>query len=148
MDPLLPAEQAGIWRGRSTVDQAVLLTHGIDKCFEEKKGRCRVRRSNIVILSALWSHLQAAETPAWQTHGTNDHGACLKQELYPHYRKQKTKQFAKLEEWPPTGISRSPLLIKHTCLRSTTPHTCLRSTTPREKFSYAVDLGCLHTSNN
>ena len=37
VDPLLPCEQAGFRRGRSIVDQAVLLTQNIENCFEAKK---------------------------------------------------------------------------------------------------------------
>ena len=37
IDPLLPKEQAGFRRGKSTVDQAVLLTQNIEDSFEAKK---------------------------------------------------------------------------------------------------------------
>ena len=37
VDPLLPMEQAGFRRGRSTVDQTVLLTQNIENSFEAKK---------------------------------------------------------------------------------------------------------------
>ena len=36
IDPMLIAEQAGFRRGRSIVDQAVLLTQNIKDCFETK----------------------------------------------------------------------------------------------------------------
>ena len=34
IDPLLPKEQAGFRRGKSIVDQVVLLTHNIEDSFE------------------------------------------------------------------------------------------------------------------
>ena len=37
VDPFLPREQAGFRRGRSTVDQTVLLTQKIENSFEAKK---------------------------------------------------------------------------------------------------------------
>ena len=37
VDPLLPREQTGFRRGRSTVDQTVLLTQNIEDLFEAKK---------------------------------------------------------------------------------------------------------------
>ena len=37
IDPLLPQEQAGFRRGRSTVDQVTLLTQSIEDAFEAKK---------------------------------------------------------------------------------------------------------------
>ena len=37
VDPLLPKEQAGFQRGKSTVDHVVLLTQNIEDSFEAKK---------------------------------------------------------------------------------------------------------------
>ena len=37
IDPLLPHEQAGFSKGRSTVDQVTLLTQDIEDCFEAKE---------------------------------------------------------------------------------------------------------------
>ena len=47
VDPLLPKEQAGFRRGKSTVDQVVLLTQNIEDSFEAKKeGQCRIYQSD------------------------------------------------------------------------------------------------------
>ena len=37
VDPLLPKEQTGFRRGKSTVDQVVLLTQNIEDSFDAKK---------------------------------------------------------------------------------------------------------------
>ena len=37
INPLLPKEQAGFQRGKSTVDQVVLLTQNIEDSFEKRK---------------------------------------------------------------------------------------------------------------
>ena len=42
IDPLLPKEQVGFQRGKSTVDQVVLLTQNIEDSFEAKKKACAV----------------------------------------------------------------------------------------------------------
>ena len=41
-DPLLPKEQTGFRRRKSTVDQVVLLTQNIEDSFETKKKACAV----------------------------------------------------------------------------------------------------------
>ena len=54
VDPLLPREQAGFQRGRSTVDQTVLLTQNIENSFEAKKKA-----------GAMFIDLTAACDPVW-----------------------------------------------------------------------------------
>ena len=39
IDPLLPREQAGFWRGRSTVDPVTFLTQEIENSFSVKRPR-------------------------------------------------------------------------------------------------------------
>ena len=54
VDPLLPKEQAGFRRGKSTVDQVVLLTQNIKDFFEAKKKA-----------GALFVNLTAAYDTVW-----------------------------------------------------------------------------------
>ena len=60
VDPLLPKKQAGFRRGKSTVDQVVLLTQNIEDSFEAKKKAGAV----FADLTAAYviMYLQAAET--------------------------------------------------------------------------------------
>ena len=54
IDPLFPKEQAGFRRGKSTVDQVVLLTQNIEDSFEAKKKA-----------SAVFVDLTAAYDTVW-----------------------------------------------------------------------------------
>ena len=54
IDPLLPKEQAGYRRGKSTVDQVVLLTQNIEDSFEAKKNA-----------GAVFIDLTAANDTVW-----------------------------------------------------------------------------------
>ena len=54
VDPLLPKEQAGFRRGKSTVDQIVLLTQNIEDSFEAKKK-----------VSAVFVNLKFAYDTVW-----------------------------------------------------------------------------------
>ena len=64
IDPLLPKEQAGFRRGKSTVDQVVLLTQNIEDSFEAKKkaGAVFIDLTAADSCLAPWPYLQAAET--------------------------------------------------------------------------------------
>ena len=42
IDPQLPKQQAGFQRGKSNVDQGVLLTQNIKTSFEAKKKACAI----------------------------------------------------------------------------------------------------------
>ena len=54
VDPLLPREQAGFRRGRSTVDQTVLLTQNIENLFEAKKKVGAVFVDLIAAYDTVW----------------------------------------------------------------------------------------------
>ena len=52
--PLLPREQAGLRRGRATVDQTVLLTRNIEDLFEAKKKGGAVFVDLTVACDTVW----------------------------------------------------------------------------------------------
>ena len=54
VDPLLPREQAGFRRGRSTVDQTVLLTQNIEDSLEAKKKAGAVFVNLIAAYDTIW----------------------------------------------------------------------------------------------
>ena len=54
IDPLLPKEQAGFRRGKSTVDQVVLLTQNIEDSFEAKKKAGAVFIDLIAAYDTVW----------------------------------------------------------------------------------------------
>ena len=54
VDPLLPREQAGFRRGRSTVDQTVLLTQNIENSFGAKKKAGAVFVNLIAAYDTVW----------------------------------------------------------------------------------------------
>ena len=63
IEPLLLRKQVGFRRGKSTVDQVILLTQGIENNFSAKQ-------------KASWPHLQASASTAGQAHDLNDRGTC------------------------------------------------------------------------
>ena len=54
IDPLIPKEQAGFRRGKSTVDQVVLLTQNIEDSFEAKKKACAVFIDLTAAYDTVW----------------------------------------------------------------------------------------------
>ena len=54
IDPLLPKEQAGFRRGKSTVDQVVLLTQNIEDTFEAKKKAGAVFINLTAVYDTAW----------------------------------------------------------------------------------------------
>ena len=54
IDPLLPKEQAGFRRGKSTVDQVVLLTQNIEDSFETKKKAGAVFIDRTAAYETVW----------------------------------------------------------------------------------------------
>ena len=56
VDPLLPKEQAGFQRGKSTVDQVILLTQNIEDSFEVKKKAGAVFVNLTAAYDTIWHH--------------------------------------------------------------------------------------------
>ena len=56
IDPLLPKEQAGFRRGKSIVDQVVLLTQNIEDSFEAKKKSSAVFIDLTAAYDTVWHH--------------------------------------------------------------------------------------------
>ena len=56
IDPLLPKEQAGFRRGKSTVDQVVLLTQNIEDSFEARKKAGAVFIALTAAYDTVWHH--------------------------------------------------------------------------------------------
>ena len=54
IDPLLHAEQAGFRRGKSILDQAVLMTQNIEGCFEVKRKAGAVFVDLTAIYDTAW----------------------------------------------------------------------------------------------
>ena len=56
IDPLLPKEQAGFRRGKSTVDQLVLLIQNIEDSFEAKKKAGTIFVDLTAAYDTVWHH--------------------------------------------------------------------------------------------
>ena len=63
IDPLLPVEQAGFRRERSTVNQAVLLTQNIEDCFAAKKEAGAVLVDLPAAFDEVWYRALPASCP-------------------------------------------------------------------------------------
>ena len=145
IDPLLPKDQAGFGRGKSTVDQVVLLTQNIDYSFEAKK------KAGVIFVD-----LTAAYDTVWHRGLT-----CKLLRLLPD--KHMVRMMMELIEikvspLPPVTVSKAGYAILKTAfLRDRSWHPILfniytgtydlPSMIPR-KFAYADDLELLHSSEN
>ena len=56
IDPLIPKEQAGFRRGKSTIDQVVLLTQNIEDSFEAKKKASAIFVDLTAAYNTVWHH--------------------------------------------------------------------------------------------
>ena len=143
IDPLLPKEQAGFRRRKSTVDQVVLLTQNIEDSFEAKKKA-----------GAVFINLTAAYDTVWHRGLT-----CKLLRLLPdqHMVKMimepvrnrsftlttgdsKQSRLRRLKNGVPQGSVLAPLLFN--IYTYDLPSMICR------KFVYADDLALLHSSGN
>ena len=143
IDPLLPKEQAGFRRGKSIVDQVVLLTQNIKDSFEAKKKA-----------GAVFVNLTAAYDTVWHRGLT-----CKLLRLLPekHMVKMimklvrnrsfslttddsKQSRLRRLKNGVPQGSVLAPLLFN--IYTYDLPSMIFR------KFAYADDLALLHSSGN
>ena len=143
IDPLLPKEQAGFRRGKSTVDQAFLLTQSIEDSFEAKKKA-----------GAVFIDLTAAYDTVWHRGLTckllrllpDKHMVKMIMELVRNRSftlttgDSKQSRLRRLKNGVPQGSVLAPLLFN--IYTYDLPFMISR------KFAYADDLALLHSSGN
>ena len=143
IDPLLPKEQAEFLRGKSTVDQVVLLTQSIEDSFEAKKKA-----------GAVFVDLTAAYDTVWHRGLTckllrllpDKHMVRIIMELVrnPSFTlttgDSKQSRLRRLKNGVPQGLVLAPLLFN--IYTYDFPFVISR------KFAYADDLALLHSSRN
>ena len=143
IDPLLPKQQAGFRRRKSTVDQVVLLTQNIKDSFEAKKKA-----------GAVFIDLTAAYDTVWHRGLTckllrllpDKHMIRMIMELVRNRSftlttgDSKQSRLRRLKNGVPQGLVLAPLLFNI----YTYDHPSMIS----RKFAYADDLALLHFSGN
>ena len=140
---LLPKEQAGFRRGKSTVDQVVLLTQNIEDSFEAKKKA-----------GAVFVNLTAAYDTVWHRGLTckllrllpDKHMVRMIMELVRNRSftlttgDSKQSRLSRLKNSVPQGSVLAPLLFNI--------YTYNLPSMISRKFAYADDLALLHSSGN
>ena len=143
IDPLLPKEQAGFRRGKSTVDQVVLLTQNIEDSFEAKKKA-----------AAVFIDLTAAYDTVWHRGLTckllrllsDKHMVRMIMELVRNRSftittgDSKQSRLRCFKNGVPQGSVLAPLLFNI--------YTYILHSMISRKFAYADDLALLHSSGN
>ena len=143
IDPLLPKEQAGFRRGKSTIDQVVLLTQNIEDSFEAKKKA-----------GAVFVNLTAAYDTVWHRGLTckllrllpDKHMVRMIMELVRNRSftlttgDSKQSRLHRLKNGVPQGSVLAPLLFNI--------YTYDLPSMISRKFAYADDLALFHSSGN
>ena len=143
IDPLLPKEQAGFRRGKSTVDQVALLTQNIEDSFKAKK------KAGVIFID-----LKAAYDTVWHRGLTckllrllpDKHIVRMIMELVRNRSftlttgDSKQSRLRLLKNGVPRGSVLAPLLFNI--------YTYDLPSMISRKFAYADDLSLLHSSGN
>ena len=144
IDPLLPKEQAGFRRGKSIVDQVVLLTQNIEDSFEAKKKAGAVF---VVYLTAAYDTVLYREITCKLLRLLPDkHMVKMIMELVQNRSftlttgDSKQSRLCRLKNGVPQGSVLAPLLFNI--------YTYDLPSMISRNFAYADDLALLHSSGN
>ena len=141
IDPLLPREQAGFRRGRSTVDQVTLLTQSIENALEAKKKADAVFIDLTAVYDTVWHRDLTCKLLRLLP---DKHMVRMIMELIRNRKftlttgDSKPSRLRRLRNDVPQGSVLPPLLF-NICTYDIPSITS-------KKFAYADDLAILHTS--
>ena len=143
IDSLFPKEQAGFRRGKSTVDQVVLLTQNIENSFEAKKKAGAVFVSLTAAYDTVWHHSLTCKLLRLLR---NKHMVKMIMELVRNRSftlttgDSKQSRLLRLKNGVPQGSVLAPLQFNI--------YTYNLLSMIFRKFAYADDLALLHFSGN
>ena len=144
IDPLLPKKQAGFRRGKSTVDQVVLLTKNIEDSFEAKKKAGAVFVNLTDAYDTVWHRGLICKLLRLLP---DKHIVRIIMELVRHQSftitstgDSKQRRLRRLKNGVPQGTVLAPLLFNI--------YTYDLPSMISRKFAYADDLALLHSSGN
>ena len=143
IDRLLPKEQSGFRRGKSTVDQVVLLNQNIEDSFEAKKKTGAVFVDLTAVYDTVWHHSLTCKLLRLLP---DKHMFRMITELVRNRSftlttgDSKQSRLRRLENGVPQGSVLAPLLFNI--------YTYDLPSMISRKFAYADDLALLHSSGN
>ena len=143
IDPLLPKEQAGFRRGKSTVDQVVLLTQNIEDSFETKEKAGAVFIDLTAVYDTVWHRGLTCKLLRLLQ---DKHMVRMIMELVRNRSftlttcDSKQSRLRRLKNGVPQGSVLAPLLFNI--------YTYDLPSMISRKFAYADDLALLHSSGN
>ena len=143
IDPLLFKEQAGFRRGKSTVDQVVLLTQNIEDCFEAKKKAGAVFIDLTAVYDTVWHRGLTCKLLRLlpDKHMIRTIMELVRNRSFTFTTgDSKQSRLRRLKNGVPQGSVLAPLLFNI--------YTYDLPSTISRKFAYADDLALLHSSGN